>query len=95
MKTCPCNIQRFLEVNLKISLKKKNVFFFFFFFFFFNIFTQNIHCGCQLEPPQRGGSNEYPKCMSVLTSANSVCFNWIKNKKIRYTPTNFSFFFSI
>ena len=26
----------------------------------FNIFAQNIDCGYTLEPPRRGGSNEYP-----------------------------------
>ena len=46
----------------------------------FNILAQNIHCGYTLEPPQQGGSNEYPQCMF-----------WIKNKKIRYTPANPSF----
>ena len=30
----------------------------------FNIFAQNIDCGYTLEPPRRGGSNEYPQ--SVL-----------------------------
>ena len=24
---------------------------------------KNIHCGYSLEPPQRGGSNEYPQSM--------------------------------
>ena len=43
----------------------------------FNIFAQNIDCGYTLEPPRRGGSNEYPQCMF-----------WIKNKKIRYTAAN-------
>ena len=46
----------------------------------FLIFAQNIECGYSLEPPQRGGSNEYPQSML-----------WIKNKKIRYTPVNPSF----
>ena len=46
----------------------------------FNILAQNIHCGYTLEPPRRGGSNEYPQCMF-----------WIKNKKIGYTPANPSF----
>ena len=46
----------------------------------FNISAQNIHCGYTLEPPRRGGSNEYPQCMF-----------WINNKKIRYTPANPSF----
>ena len=37
----------------------------------FNMFVQNIDCGYTLEPPHRGGSNEYPQSMF-----------WIKNKKI-------------
>ena len=27
----------------------------------FHICAQNIDCGYSLEPPQRGGSNEYPQ----------------------------------
>ena len=41
----------------------------------FNIFAQNIDCGYMLEPPHRGGSNEYPQSMF-----------WTKNKKNRCTP---------
>ena len=40
----------------------------------FLIFAQNIDCGYTLEPPRRGGSNEYTQ--SVF---------WSKNKKNRYT----------
>ena len=29
----------------------------------FRILAQNIDCGYSLEPPRRGGSNEYPKSM--------------------------------
>ena len=29
----------------------------------FHIFAQNKDCGYSLEPPQRGGSNEYPQTM--------------------------------
>ena len=29
----------------------------------FHISTQNIDCGYSLEPPRRGGSNEYPQSM--------------------------------
>ena len=29
----------------------------------FHISSQNIECGYSLEPPQRGGSNEYPQSM--------------------------------
>ena len=40
----------------------------------FLIFAQNIDCGYTLEPPWRGGSNEYPQSMF-----------WSKNKKNMYT----------
>ena len=45
------------------------------FLIFFLIFAQNIDCGYTLEPPRRGGSNEYPQSMF-----------WSKNKKNRHTP---------
>ena len=38
---------------------------------FFLFLLQNIDCGYTLEPPRRGGSNEYPQSMF-----------WSKNKKI-------------
>ena len=50
------------------------------FFDIFPIFAQNIDCGYTLEPPRRGGSNEYPQSMF-----------WSKNKKNRYTPAYPSF----
>ena len=34
-----------------------------FFQYIFRIFAQNLDCGYTLEPPQRGGSNEYPQSM--------------------------------
>ena len=48
----------------------------------FLIFAQNIDCGYTLEPPRRGGSNEYPQSMF-----------WSKNKKNRYTPHIPQFFY--
>ena len=39
-----------------------------------NILAQNIDCEYTLEPPRRGGSNEYPQSMF-----------WTKNKKDMYT----------
>ena len=42
----------------------------------FLIFAQNIDCGYTLEPPRRGGSNEYPQSI---------------NKKNRYIPAYPSF----
>ena len=49
-------------------------------FVIFLIFAQNIDCGYTLEPPRRGGSNEYPQSMF-----------WSKNKKNRHTPAYPSF----
>ena len=34
----------------------------------FHISTQNIDCGYSLEPPRRGGSNEYPQSMFLSKS---------------------------
>ena len=56
-----------------LTLKIEN--FQLYYFDIFLIFAQNIDCGYTLEPPRRGGSNEYPQ--SMLLS---------KNKKNRYTP---------
>ena len=46
----------------------------------FHIFAQNIDCGYSLEPPRRGGSNEYLQSMFRL-----------EIRKIMYTPINPSF----
>ena len=46
----------------------------------FLIFAQKIDCGYTLEPPQRGGSNEYPQSLF-----------WSKNKKNMYTRVNPTF----
>ena len=48
----------------------------------FLIFAQNIDCGNTLEPPQRGGSNEYPQSMF-----------WSKNKKKYVYPSKPHFFY--
>ena len=54
-KTCPCNIRRFfLALKLNFHLKTFDIFL---------SFAQNIDCGYTLEPPRRGGSNEYPQFM--------------------------------
>ena len=51
----PCNIQKIGCKNENFHWKKKCD--------IFLIFAQNIDCGYMLEPPQRGGCNEYPQCM--------------------------------
>ena len=45
-----------------------------------HISAQNIDCGYSLEPPRRGGSNEYPQYMFYAVI-----------RKIMYTPVNPSF----
>ena len=41
----------------------------------FHISSQNIDCGFSLEPPRRGGSNEYPQSMFLRrTKDNNVYF---------------------
>ena len=43
----------------------------------FHISAENIDCGYSLEPPRRGGSNEYPQSMFSA-----------EIRKIMYTPVN-------
>ena len=43
----------------------------------FHISARNIDCGYALEPPRRGGSNEYPQSMFLS-----------KIRKNMYTPVN-------
>ena len=39
----------------------------------FHISAQNIDCGYLLEPPRRGGSNEYPQSMFLsINKKNNV-----------------------
>ena len=56
------------------------IFFFYKNFDIFFISAQNIDCGYSLEPPRRGGSNEYPQFMFLE-----------EIRKIMYTPVNPSF----
>ena len=72
-KTCSCNKQSFFFALKIENFQLKNV-------DIFLIFAQNIDCGYTLEPPRRGGSNEYPQSMF-----------WSKNKKNRNTPAYPSF----
>ena len=54
-------IENFTTKNGKFSDKKCDI---------FHISAENIDCGYSLEPPHRGGSNEYPESMF-----------WSRNKK--------------
>ena len=46
--------EKLITANWKYSDKTSNI---------FHISAQNIDCGYSLEPPRRGGSNEYPQSM--------------------------------
>ena len=48
----------------------------------FHISAQNIDCGYSLEPPRRGGSNEYPQSMFLS-----------KNKKNNVYPCKPQFYY--
>ena len=69
----PMQYTEIFEVVNNENFQQKN-------FDIFLIFAQNIDCGYTLEPPRRGGSNEYPQSMF-----------WSKIKKNRYTPAYPSF----
>ena len=71
-KTCLFKfIENFTTKHMNISDKNSDI---------FHISAQNIDCGYSLEPPRRGGSNEY----------HNLCF-WAEIRKIMYTPVNPSF----
>ena len=65
-KTCRFKyIENFTTQNCKFSDKKKSD--------IFHISAHNIDCGYSLEPPRRGGSNEYPQPMFLSRNKkNSV-----------------------
>ena len=59
--------------------------------------AQNIDCGYSLEPPRRGGSNEYlnlcfeQKAEAVLTSTHNLCFEQKYEKYQSFLSENFQF----
>ena len=64
-------IENFTSKNWKFLDKNSDI---------FHISAQNIDCGYSLEPPRRGGSNEY----------HNLCFE-ADIRKLMYTPVNPSF----
>ena len=71
-KTCLFKyIEYFTTKKENFQIKKSDIFY---------ISAQNIDCGYSLEPPRRGGSNEYPQSM-FLRRNKTV-------RKIMYTPVN-------
>ena len=66
-------IENFISKNNKIMDEK---------LWYFHISAQNIDCGYSLEPPRRGGSNEYPQSMFLS-----------KNKKNNVYPCKPKFYY--
>ena len=66
-------IETLTSKNWKFSDKNSDI---------FHISAQNIDCGYSLEPPRRGGSNEYPQ---------SMCLS--KNKKNNGYPCKPQFYY--
>ena len=64
-------IENFTTKNWKFSDKNSNI---------FHISAQNIDRDYSLEPPRRGGSNEY--LQSIF---------WAEISRIMYTPVDFNF----
>ena len=54
--------KKFHIQKLKIFRQKTDI---------FHISAQNIDCGHSLEPPRRGGSNEYPQSMVLSREKNT------------------------
>ena len=44
----------------------------------FHISAQNIDCGYSLEPPHRGGSNEYPQSMFLSRNMKNIRIFYLK-----------------
>ena len=42
----------------------------------FHVSAQNIGCGYSLEPPRRGGSNEYPQSMFLSRNNKNNVYPW-------------------
>ena len=56
----------------------------------FLISAQTIDCGYSLEPPRRGGSNEYPQ--SMFLSRNMKIIRVVLSKKIQFLEVKFSIY---
>ena len=53
----------------------------------FHISAQNIDCGYSLEPPRRGGSNEYPQ--SLFLGRNKKNYVYPCKPQFYYTKVGF------
>ena len=72
-KTCPCKVYPLKPHIYIVKLGYAGEYLFFLFL------LQNIHCGCSLEPPRRGGSNVYPQS-TVYLSKNKKKYQNLSNE---------------
>ena len=78
------NILKILTPKIIITKSNKNS-------DIFHISAQNIDCGYSLEPPRRGGSNDYPQSMFLgRNKKNDVypCRPQFHNIKVRFKGVN-------
>ena len=63
--------------------------------YIFPISAQNIDCGYSLEPPRRGGSNEYPQSMFWRGGSNEYPQSMFlsRNKKNNVYPCKPQFYY--
>ena len=69
-----------IQIYWEFYLQKKNEKFQIKNSYILHVSDQNLNCGYSLEPPRRGGSNEYPQFMFLA-----------EIRKIMNTPVNPSF----
>ena len=63
----PIKIYRKFHLQKLKTVRLKN-------FDIYHISAQNIDCGYSLEPPRRGGSNEYPQSMVLSRNKKNNCY---------------------
>ena len=72
------NILKFHQKTESFQTKKSDI---------FHISAENIDCGYSLEPPCRGGSNEYP--LSMFLSRNTKNNVYLCNPQFYYITVGF------
>ena len=76
--------ENFTTKNWKFSDKNSNT---------FHISAQNIDCGYSLEPPRRGGSNEYPQSRRGGSNEYPQSMFLSRNKKNNVYPCKAQFYY--
>ena len=72
-KTCLYNFDPFKPHFCIVKLGFTRV------YIIFLISAQHVECGYSLEPPRRGGSNEYQQSMFLSRNMKNMSFFYLKN----------------